>query len=142
MTPAAIRITRHLGSLELSLHYSPTDVEAIRSVPGRRWDGERRVWTVPDRPAIRAQLQGLFGARLVGMDVTADPAPTARSADPNPIDPAPAPPIDLLEAFRQELVARGLRPRTRNVYLAHVRSFLRWSQGGHSSSPPPWAQRG
>jgi site-specific recombinase XerD len=70
------------------------------------------------------------------MDVTADPAPTTRSADPNPIDPAPAPPIDLLEAFRQELVARGLRPRTRNVYLAHVRSFLRWSQGGHSTSPP------
>jgi site-specific recombinase XerD len=46
--------------------------------------------------------------------------------------PAAQPPIDLLEAFRQELVARGLRPRTRDVYLAHVRSFLRWSRTEHS----------
>jgi site-specific recombinase XerD len=126
MTPAVIRVTRHAGSLELSFPYSAADVDAVRSIPGRRWDAERRVWNVPDGPATLERLESLFGSRLVGLDVAADPS----------IAVEPDPPEDLLEAYRQELVARGLRPRTRMVYLAHVRSFLRWSTDRGPAAAP------
>jgi site-specific recombinase XerD len=134
MTRAPIRVTRNHGSLELSFPYSPADVDAIRSVPGRRWDHDRRVWIVSDRPQTLARLRGLFGGRLVGLDVAADKPPSARSTEQKPVVVATDSPVDLLEAYREELVARGLRPRTRKVYLAHVRSFLRWSSHPHSAA--------
>jgi integrase/recombinase XerD len=123
MTPAVIRVARHHGSLEISFPYSEADVAAIRTVPGRRWDAERRVWTVPDHPTMVVRLRGLFGARLVGLDVASE-------------HPAADPLVDLLQAYREELVARGLRPRTRQVYLAHVRTFLRWIHGRDPDTAP------
>jgi site-specific recombinase XerD len=54
------------------------------------------------------------------------------AAEPSPA----APPFDILDAYREELVARGFRPRTRKVYLAHVSSFLRWIQNASPDAPP------
>jgi len=82
---------------------------------------------VPDSPATLELLESLFAARLVGPGVAA-----VQSIAPG----EPELPVDLLEAYRQELVARGLRPRTRKVYLAHVRSFLRWTDDEHPAASP------
>jgi site-specific recombinase XerD len=133
MTTAAIRIARRLESLELTFPYSPADVDAVRSIPGRRWDPGRRVWIVPDRPATLARLRSLFGTRLLGLDVEAVQPSAARAEVISVESDAPT---DVLDAYRQELVARGFRPRTRTVYLAHVRSFLGWSRGEPPTSPP------
>jgi len=125
MTTAAIRVTRRDGTLELSFAYSAPDLDAVRSVPGRRWDPDRRVWIVLDDPATLELLRHLFGDRLVG--------PDRASAESSTDAPKPAgvtfrSSAELVEAYRQELVVRGLRPPTRKVYLAHVRSFVRWCE--------------
>jgi hypothetical protein len=74
-----------------------------------------------------SRLHRLFGERLVGLDGATDRA-ALKPDERKPASPVPDPPVDLLEAFREELVMRGLRVRTRKVYLAHVRAFLRWSE--------------
>ena len=131
MTRSAVRVIRHEGSVEISFPYSAADVDAVRGVPGRRWDPGRRVWILPDRPATLERLRDLFGARLVGLDVAVEPrAPDADA------------PFDLLEAYRVELVARGLRPRTRKVYLAHVRSFMRWCELRQVADREPQSETG
>lgn len=45
------------GLLILSFRYDPGVLEWVRSLPGRRWDPERKIWTVPaSKPTAREVL--------------------------------------------------------------------------------------
>ena len=57
-------------------------------------------------------------------------------AEQSPVEPPPAPPpwAPLLERTRRELVLAGYAPKTRKVYLGHIRRFLRWVHDEHEES--------
>jgi hypothetical protein len=44
--------------------FDRTDVNAIRSIPGRRWLQERRVWVLPHTRVVLDALKQSFGSRL------------------------------------------------------------------------------
>lgn len=41
-----------------------TDAELVKTIPGSRWDGTRKIWTVPLTWAACLQLRGVFGQAL------------------------------------------------------------------------------
>ncbi|MDT8342137.1 MAG: tyrosine-type recombinase/integrase [Longimicrobiales bacterium] len=118
------------GEIYLRTPYDESVIARVRAVPGRRWDGRKRVWRFPDTPEARRVLQAAFGV-----------APEARGARPAgggaeerllPALPHPPglPPLspsaqDLLLRFEEELRLRGYAARTRKAYLGHVRRLLR-----------------
>lgn len=114
--------------VELAPGFGRADLNRIRSLPGRRWDPDRGAWIVPGitRP-VKALLDAFGEARVRvvdsrdGVDISRRPADRA---DPSP--PAAPDPIDHV---REALVLRGYSPRTRKVYLGHLRRFLEWAGG-------------
>lgn len=130
-----VRVQTTLGGL-LEVVFDPGfdghDLDVVRALPGRRWDGQRRLWIVPQRPGTLDLLRGAFGERLKvtdqesGGDGVRPHEPAGPGADPR-ISP-------ILERVREALVLSGYSPRTRKVYLAHVRRFLEWIQAGAASN--------
>ncbi len=51
MPRKSAQITETNGFFVIQVPYSPKLLERIKSLPGRRWDGERKVWTVPSKHA-------------------------------------------------------------------------------------------
>ena len=51
-------------TIELSFPYDIEIVDKVKSVPGRRYDPKRRVWSVPGAEDTRALLAELFGSGL------------------------------------------------------------------------------
>ncbi|HKK94365.1 MAG TPA: site-specific integrase [Longimicrobiales bacterium] len=127
----------HGGHLHVALSsgWTEQDLSVVRALPGRRWDPEGRVWHVPDADRALPLLEEAFGPER--LDIT-------RVSDRN--DPPRRDPLrgDPLQEVRDALVLRGYRPRTRKVYLGHVRRFLDWSGGPLSDlpdDPTPLAER-
>lgn len=44
---AAVRVSEFGGLLSIATPFNEAAVAAIKSIPGRRWDGEKKVWTFP-----------------------------------------------------------------------------------------------
>lgn len=63
---AAVRITEEGGRLVVEAPYSEAAAGAWRTVPGRRWDKDRKANTAPvsSRPALWALLQTYYGGRI------------------------------------------------------------------------------
>jgi len=114
-------------------------VRRIRTVPGRRWDPDRRVWTVPATRRSIELLKVYFpGARLPsapGEPTDCPPAKPHRSATPpegvasrtEESGNTEESNRNTLDRMLREMVLAGLSPRTRKVYLGHVRRFGTWS---------------
>lgn len=66
-------------------HYDPSLVAAIKALPGRRWNGESKTWTVPATPGHAAQV--LTVARRYEVEV--DNAILNLAADAQPGEPPP-----------------------------------------------------
>jgi site-specific recombinase XerD len=117
----------------LAAPFSAQDLAVVRALPGRRWDRGRGVWVVPDRDHVLATLSAHFGERLV---VVADGEVVSTGAGPPTIGTELASNRDhsssvgdashLLTLVREGLLLRGYSPRTRKVYLGHLRRFLAW----------------
>ncbi len=105
---------QHL-EVRLGSGWSDTDLEVLRALPGRRWDASRGVWLVPDTPSVLQELHEAFGSDRI--DVEALPG----TESPDPVGEAP------LERVEDALLIRGYSPRTRKVYLGHIRRFLEWT---------------
>lgn len=60
-------LPRQDGTLEVRFGFDPEKVEAIRSVPGRRFDPDGKVWTVPvqSRVALWAAMRRVAPGQLV-----------------------------------------------------------------------------
>jgi hypothetical protein len=76
--------------------YDRAAVDAIKTVPGRSWDPDRKVWTVPIDVASVARR----ALELIGMTVQLDmPSATPPTPPPRPAPkPTPAAAVDLVLA--------------------------------------------
>ena len=52
-------ITAFAGGFRVRFPYDARSVAAIRTVPGRRWDAGKKIWTVPNTPEAAAALSAL-----------------------------------------------------------------------------------
>ena len=123
----SVRLEPSDGSAEITLSpgFTRAQLDVVRSLPGRRWDVGRRLWVGPAGQPALAELARVFGAeRVFAVPTSGDPAPP----------PAPYP-VDLLEQVRVALTLRGFSPRTRKVYLGHLRRFLEWCGDGTPGVP-------
>ena len=134
ITGAAVRVRHRADRLELSFDrgFSPADLAAVRAIAGRRWQPERRVWTLPRSPRTLATLERAFGPRLVVVGAGgAEPDDSANSkqrlARHAPARPGPA---VLLAELRKAIRSRGYSPKTEAAYVGWVRRFLRHSATG------------
>jgi integrase/recombinase XerD len=111
------------GRFLLRFAFDPEANARVKSVPGRRWDPERKLWIVPSTPAARVALERLFpGIRVP------DPAPLAPvEVTAGPVGPPPSDNEATLEGMNRAMVLAGFSPRTRKVYLGQVRRFAEWS---------------
>ncbi len=137
MSPAPIVTLRVLPAedrVEITLRpgFTREELEVVRALPGRRYDGGSRTWTAPHGRAAVTALQAAYGADRVRVI----PLPgAAASADT-------APPGDILDRVRGALTVRGYSPPTRKVYLGHLRRFLAWCGGGVPRLPEDPARQG
>lgn len=116
--------------MEFQRPFSRSDLEVVWSIDGSVWDAERCRWRIPHGSGLVERLSGAFGsARL---EVVSVPDAVGRSLD----QPARAnPELDPLVTVKRSLVLRGYSPRTRRVYLGHVRRFLEWTGSDVSGLP-------
>lgn len=69
------------GRLVVLLPYSPERLAKIKTVPGRRWHGPEKYWSVPNENGMPARLLALFEED--GIELSADlRAASAPSAAP------------------------------------------------------------
>ncbi|MFC1659989.1 tyrosine-type recombinase/integrase [Gemmatimonadota bacterium] len=128
---------RHLPGedrIEITLRpgFTREELDVVRALAGRRYDARRRVWAAPDGSAAIATLTAVFGAGGVTV---------VRGSDP-PKEAAPEPSREILQRVRGALTVRGYSPRTRKVYLGHLRRFLEWCGGGDPRLPEDPAREG
>lgn len=97
------------GRLLVRLPYSAEGVARIKTVPGRRWDSERKLWSVPAEAGMEERLRALLSAAL-------------------PMAPVPAD-GDALTRAREAIRARHLARRTEKAYLGWIRRYLRAAEG-------------
>lgn len=109
-----VRVERRGDRLALRFAYRPATVDAVRQIPGRRWDPDRREWTIPDEEDARAALTRIFGTGLPGGVNGSRALAAAVSAGGR----------DLLRETARELALRRYSPRSRKAYLGHLRRFL------------------
>lgn len=134
-----VALGRSLGTLTaLSVPFRSEVVQWIKGVPGARWDVHARVCRLPDSPTTW-RILAEWGTPVrsadpesVGAQIPGKPDDTGRA-------PARHPYHEALEPLRRHLVLNGYSPRTRKVYLGHVRRFLIITtltrSTVHSSSP-------
>jgi integrase/recombinase XerD len=128
------------GTLWVSLTYfSAEEVARIKKIPGRRWNPERKQWSLPDTPETRAAL-----AEMVAQPPTLPPKmlevkpktgaqpsrkPRARyvAGRDQPLTLNPSHP--LIKKVDDELVLRGMAYGTRKAYGQHLRNYFAWLKG-------------
>lgn len=115
--PVHVRHAPDHLEIVLGAGFTEQDLQDVRALPGRRWDAERGAWIVPHPDRSLARLRAAFGdGRLEVRRIAED-----EGAGPH------------LERVRHGLVLRGYSPRTRKVYLGHLRRFLAWCRGRGTS---------
>lgn len=98
------------GRLLVRVPYSAERLALIKSVPGRRWDAARKLWSVPAGEGAEQRLRSLFAS--------------APSTGAEPLVAA-----DPLSRMRQALRMRRLSRRTEEAYLGWSERLLRFSSG-------------
>jgi integrase/recombinase XerD len=114
----------------LGAGWTARDLAVVRALPGRRWLPDARVWVAPDPKRALERLEAGFGPARLGVRVVETP-----SAKPPDAAPPSAGLPDALAAVRGGLMLRGYSPRTRKLYLGHVRRFLDWAGVGVAELP-------
>ena len=129
VTEPVVSIRRLEGEdrIEITLRpgFTQRELDVVRALPGRRYDAGSRVWTAPGSRAAIATLTAAFGAGGVTVVPGPDPATAA----------SPEPSGEILNRVQDALTVRGYSPRTRKVYLGHLRRFLEWYGGGAGGAP-------
>lgn len=135
MPIVSIRYLPDEDRVEITLRpgFTRRELDVVRSLPGRKYDGRRRVWTAPGgRAAIHTLTEafGLGGVILApgskaGMEPVLEP----------PSKPPAEAPAEVLQRVRDALTLRGYSPRTRKVYMGQLRRFLEWCGGGEPRLP-------
>jgi integrase/recombinase XerD len=130
----SVRLLPGEDRIEIILHpgFTRTELDVVRGLPGRRYDAGRRIWIASNASEAVTTLKAAFGAGGVLV--------TARSEPAGAEDPGPA--NGIIERVRDALTVRGYSPRTRKVYLGHLRRFLAWCGEGVPRLPEDPAELG
>jgi site-specific recombinase XerD len=120
--------------IEITLRpgFSRKELDVVRGLKGRRYDAGRRIWIASHAPAAIKTLTDAFGT--AGVLITGTSEPNREGA--------PTSGYHLLEQVQDALMVRGYSPRTRKVYLGHLRRFLVWCGEGVPRVPDDPAERG
>ena len=131
---AAIRRLLEEDRIEITLQpgFTPAELDVVRALPNRRYDPVRRIWSAPNVREAMATLTEAFGAGSVLVSPGPEIVPQGRTE----------PSSDVLERVRDALTVRGYSPRTRKVYLGHLRRFMAWCGGGRPKIPDDPAGQG
>ena len=134
---ASVRIVPEEDRIEVELRpgFDLKDLNVIRGLSGRRWDGRRRVWCVPRGREALNTLIAAFGAS--GVVVTVAHAEEAEAAPEGRIETSMSSILD-----RVRLTLQGYSPRTRKVYVGQVRRLLEWCEAHDKALPDDIAERG
>jgi site-specific recombinase XerD len=132
-----VRATLDRGEIALRFPYSPELVAWVRTLPGRRWDPEARVWRVPDSAGVRGEIRSFLGLDL-GLSLPDEALGSCAASGSLPAVAAPVPGTtddarrrdDLLGRFEEEMRLRGYARPTRKAYLGHARRFLQGAADG------------
>lgn len=129
---ASVRALWAEDRIEITLNpgFSQAHLEVVRGLPGRHWDPARRVWVAPGTRSALMALRAAFGEAAVIVE-PGEPVTPPAAVGPEPI-------LDRVEAG---LAIRGYSPRTRKVYLGHLRRFLTWCGEGTPRMPDDPARR-
>lgn len=149
--------------IELLPGFGRRELNVVRGLPRRRWDGRRRIWTAPHGREALAILSSAFGTDRVVVEVVADGASgDARAGMSQTSDAASdqgtsaggaaakrrklestgqGSATRILDRVRHALTLQGYSPRTRKVYLGQVRRFLDWCGDGTGAVPDDVAER-
>lgn len=124
MLRVQIRIRLIEDHIEVAFPYEQSVVEAVKRVPGRRWDPGRRVWRIPATPIeADALLRSLWETGMFSPGKSGPPAKLlAEESAPRP--PLPATPADRIHrACRVRRYSRD----TEKCYVAWIRRFIAFS---------------
>jgi len=102
----------------LAVHF-PYDeglIDSIREVPGRKWDGERKHWTVPNTPESLRKLTAVFGRRIIGLDEV-----SRRHAEQKTKKGTLQ---EIQKAMEELLKLKGYSPKTIKSYKNHILRFF------------------
>jgi len=113
-------VCRSPSRLEITLQpgFTRVDLNAVKALPGRRYDARRRIWIVPPSVTAVAALVAELGSDAVGVIESPGAAPDA-----------------VLDRVHDALRVRAYSPRTCKVYLGHLRRFMTWCGGGIPTLP-------
>lgn len=133
----AVDVRLRDGRLELRFRqrFTRTDLEAVKSIPGRRWQPDRRVWTLPHAPESLSVLTRSFGSRLVlsgELDGAASAAERTRSrarTTPESRETFEQAAERIVDAGRRLIRTRGYSRKTETAYIGWARRFLRFHAG-------------
>ena len=161
---ARVRIVAREDRLEVRLRdgFARAELDVVKALYGRRWDERRRLWSVPHAAAALSELIAAWGVDRVlvarsgeeGDSVRMESREGAASERAAPVSRGAVGPGErpgqgteadaetLLGRTRAALVLRGYSPKTRTVYLGHVRRFLEWCGGGSMVAPDDPEARG
>ena len=120
-------------TLHFQIPYNQDLMRRARTVPGARWNRDRKLWEAPETRAAWLALEtaGLLGrvVRVTGVEGKRPPRATPGRAPQTP------PPRDLARAataereqtaFRQALMREGAAHTTVKAYVGIVRQLQRW----------------
>ncbi len=122
-------------------------IDIVKSLRGSRFDSTRRCWIVRESAASRAAVRRLVEvARILDQTASALAArvseipttPVLHRHEPDLPTALPGPPPTLqgiLDRMERSMYLRRLSPRTRKVYLAHVKLLLEHIGTLQASSP-------
>lgn len=96
------------GRLLVRVPYSPERLALIKSVPGRRWDSVRKLWSVPAEDGAEQRLRALFSVK------SGPPAALSAGEDP-------------LARMRDAIRLRHFSRRTEKAYAGWAARFLRYA---------------
>lgn len=136
VTGPVVFVRRRPGEdcIEITLRpgFTRKELDAVRGLSGRRYDAGRRIWIVPNASEATSTLKEAFGPSGVQ---ELDESVSAREGDPSPAQ-------DIMDRAQDALMVRGYSPRTRKVYLGHLRRFLVWCGKGVPRLPEDPAGQG
>ena len=142
---------RYAGKrLSVTFPYNATVIEAVRAVPGRRWNSEERCWSIPaDRRSADTLLARLWDTGMFSIaESEADDTPESRQAPhrsqltearsaKETAAPAAAGSVvrrehcRLLERYRDRMRAEHYSPNTARAYASWVERYIRFNGGRH-----------
>jgi len=108
------------GRIIVYFPYTLERVAKIKVVPGRRWDFQKKHWTIPHTQEAIEKLQIAFEGEVIYVDPALCPDTSNQSGS----QPVLSTLQETLEAVENEFRLRRYAFKTRNGYRPHIRRFL------------------